>query len=87
MNQQEIDRVIQLTEDIIRVLVDDQDSVSIESSVIGKSIILSIEVAPKDIGKVIGKKGHTIGLIRGILDLIASKHMGKIIVTIDDGPF
>jgi predicted RNA-binding protein YlqC (UPF0109 family) len=62
-----------LVEQIAKVLVDEPDQVSVESSDDGDQTVLELRVAPGDIGKVIGKQGRTARSIRTILGAASMK--------------
>lgn len=52
---------------IVKSLVSEQDSVSIDESADDNSITLNLKVDPKDMGLIIGKSGQTIRAIRKLL--------------------
>jgi predicted RNA-binding protein YlqC (UPF0109 family) len=58
---------------IAEFLVDEPDEVSVEEVESNNLCILQLNVAPNDIGKVIGKKGRIASAIRTILNASASK--------------
>jgi predicted RNA-binding protein YlqC (UPF0109 family) len=62
-----------LVEQIARVLVDEPDQVSVETSDDGDETVLELRVAPGDLGKVIGKQGRTARSIRTILGAASMK--------------
>jgi len=54
--------------------VDAPEEVKVEEFKEGRNnVVLELEVAQKDIGKVIGKQGRTIRSLRNLLDAAASK--------------
>jgi predicted RNA-binding protein YlqC (UPF0109 family) len=56
-----------------KALVDSPDSVSVEAETENESTVLILEVAPADLGKVIGKQGRTARSIRTILGAASMK--------------
>ena len=58
---------------IARALVDDPDQVSVYEVEGSYTTVLELTVAESDIGKVIGKKGHTARAIRTILSAASGK--------------
>ena len=62
-----------LLKNIVRALVDNQEQIKITPIGRNKAIILELEVAKEDIGKVIGKKGRTAHAIRIILGAASAK--------------
>lgn len=55
-------------EDLIRRLVDQPDKVKVAEFPSGDEILLEVEVAPEDLGKVIGRQGRTVRALRTLLD-------------------
>lgn len=56
-----------LLEYIARELVDEPDAVRVEEVRDDRGVILTLHVAPDDIGKVIGRGGRTARAIRSVL--------------------
>lgn len=63
----------QLVESIVEPLVDDGDAVSVDAQIDGSSLLINIEVAPDDVGKVIGRQGRVIKSIRTLARAAASR--------------
>jgi len=63
-------------------LVDCPDEVKIEENETDKSIIFSLHVNEKDMGKIIGKQGKNAQAIRTIMKAAGSKTDKKVIVDI-----
>ena len=57
---------------IARAIVDDPESVSVEESVDGKRVNLTLHVAEDDMGMVIGKQGRIAKAIRTVMRAAAS---------------
>jgi predicted RNA-binding protein YlqC (UPF0109 family) len=55
---------------IAAALVDDEHSVQVTSELIGTQTVLRLQVAPGDVGKLIGKQGRTARSIRTVLEAI-----------------
>ena len=62
----------ELVEYIAKSIVDDPDEVTVDETT-GDSIILTLHVAPEDMGKVIGKQGRIAWAIRTLLKVVAVK--------------
>ena len=60
--------------EIARALVDEPDAVAVEASDAEGATVLRLRVAPRDIGKVIGKQGRTARCLRTILGAASMKH-------------
>jgi predicted RNA-binding protein YlqC (UPF0109 family) len=58
---------------VVTALVDEPDAVAILPEDVGNRLILTVYVAPKDLGKVVGKQGRTARSIRSVLHAVSSK--------------
>ena len=56
-----------MIEHLVKSLVDDADKVSVSVVEEPGETVLELEVAPRDVGKVIGKQGRTIRAMRNLL--------------------
>lgn len=72
----------ELVEVIASALVDNPDEVVVTETEDDKEIVLSLKVAPADMGKVIGKQGKIAKAIRTVVRASASKSDKKILVDI-----
>lgn len=73
--------------EIAQALVDDPDAVKVEAVIDQDTAVLRLEVAPSDVGKVIGKQGRTARSLRTILGAASMKHRRRFaldIVEADD---
>ena len=57
----------ELLEFIARELVDDPDAVEVTEAEDDRGLLLSLHVAPDDMGKVIGRAGRTARAIRSVI--------------------
>lgn len=53
---------------LVRGLVDFPDEVVVDAAPRGRSTSLSLQVAPEDVGKVIGRQGRTARALRTLLE-------------------
>jgi predicted RNA-binding protein YlqC (UPF0109 family) len=60
--------------EVVRALVDEPNAVLVTVVPDGDITVLQLEVAPGDIGKVIGKQGRTARSLRTILGAASMKH-------------
>ena len=74
----------EILETIIKNLVDDKESISINEVEGEKSIVLEVKVATSDMGKVIGKEGRIAKSIRTIVKAIATKEGKRVNVEFID---
>jgi uncharacterized protein len=78
-----------LVSEIAQALVDDPSAVKVEAIIDQDIAVLRLEVAPADVGKVIGKQGRTARSLRTILGAASMKHRRRFaldIVEADDRP-
>lgn len=64
----------ELIKHIALQLVDKPDEVIVEEFDEGDEIVIELEVAEEDLGKVIGKQGRTARALRAVLSAAATKH-------------
>ncbi len=83
MNQEEVVEK-DFLEYIVKTLVDDPDSVSVNCIEGERSTILELKVAESDIGKVVGKHGRIAMALRTILSAAAAKSKKRVILEIID---
>jgi uncharacterized protein len=76
--------VKELLEFLARELVDDPDSVDVTESVDERGMLLTLRVAPDDMGKVIGKGGRTAKAIRAVVRAAATRQGTNAYVDIAD---
>lgn len=72
----------ELVEVIAKSLVDNPDEVKVTEKENEKEIIVELNVAPTDMGKVIGKQGRIAKAIRSVVKASASKGDKKVILEI-----
>lgn len=63
-----------LIERIAKALVDHPEQVQVTETETDRLLILELQVAKEDIGKVIGKQGRTARAIRTLLQASSAKH-------------
>lgn len=74
----------EILEVIIKNLVTDTESVSINEVEGQKSIVYEVKVAENDMGKVIGKEGNVAKAIRTIIKAVAAKEHKRVTVEFID---
>ncbi len=74
----------ELIEFVAKSLVDDADSVRIHTHERDQATIVELEVAPEDLGKVIGRQGRTARAIRTVLTAAGHKTRRRYILDILD---
>jgi predicted RNA-binding protein YlqC (UPF0109 family) len=73
-----------LVEFVAQSLVDDPSAVEIRSRERDQATVIELEVAPADLGKVIGRQGRTARAIRTILAAAGQKSRRRYILDILD---
>lgn len=73
-----------LLETIAKSLVDAPNEVNITEIDGEKTIIFELRCNAKDIGKIIGKSGKTVGAMRTLLNSIAAKQSRKAVLEVVD---
>ncbi|HLJ75545.1 MAG TPA: KH domain-containing protein [Thermoanaerobaculia bacterium] len=74
----------ELVEFVAKSLVDNADAVRIRTHERDQSTIIELEVAPDDLGKVIGRQGRTARAIRTLLSAAGQKARRRYILDIVD---
>ncbi|MBN2683781.1 MAG: KH domain-containing protein [Pontiellaceae bacterium] len=74
----------QILESIIKSLVDVPNEVQVTEVNGEKTIIFELRCNAKDVGKIIGKSGKTVGAIRTLLNSMAAKQGRKAMIEVVD---
>ena len=72
----------ELVEVIAKALVDNPDEVVVTETEKESGTFIELQVAPSDMGKVIGKQGRIAKAIRSVVKAAASKEEKKVVVDI-----
>jgi predicted RNA-binding protein YlqC (UPF0109 family) len=64
----------QFVEYIVKTLVNNTDKVAIDRTIDEKGVLLSLEVDPEDVGRIIGRRGATAQSIRTLLRALGTKN-------------
>lgn len=73
-----------LLQAIVEAIVDDTDAIKIERRVDEMGVLLTLNIAKSDMGKVIGKEGHTAKAIRSLLRVVGVKHSARVNLMINE---
>jgi predicted RNA-binding protein YlqC (UPF0109 family) len=73
-----------LVEFVAQSLVDDPGAVEIRSRERDQATVIELEVAPEDLGKVIGRQGRTARAIRTLLSAAGQKSRRRYVLDILD---
>lgn len=74
----------QVLEYITKALVDHPESVKVNRTIDERGVLLSMDVHPEDMGKIIGKLGNTAKAIRTILRVVGIKNGARVNLKINE---
>lgn len=69
-------------EKLVKLLVDDQVAVEVAERSERQSTIISVRVAPGDIGKIIGREGRTIKALRSLVFAASQRQAHRFVLEI-----
>ena len=74
----------EFVEYIVKALVDNTDAVKIERKVDEMGVLITLDLAPADMGKIIGKQGATAKAIRTLLRVVGMKNNSRVNLKINE---
>lgn len=74
----------QFLEFVVQALVDNPNDVKIARVVDEMGVLLTLDVNPADMGKVIGREGNTAKAIRTLLRVVGMKHNARVNLKINE---
>lgn len=77
--------LVDLTTDIAEELVDDRTKVKVTAKNAANTLLITIQAANGELGKIIGKNGQTVSAIRHLLRTMAYKEKIRIVLETTDG--
>lgn len=72
----------ELIEVLAKSLVDNPDQVFVQEKIVDDELIIELNVAESDMGKVIGKQGRIAKALRTVLKAAANKEKKKVLLEI-----
>lgn len=75
---------VQFLEFLIKALVDHPDDVKIKRTVDEMGVLMTLDVNPDDMGKVIGRQGNTAKAIRILLRVVGMKNNARVNLKINE---
>jgi len=75
---------IEFLEYVIKSLVDYPDDVKVERVVDEMGVLLTLDVHPEDMGKIIGRSGNTAKAIRTLLRVVGMKNNARVNLKINE---
>jgi predicted RNA-binding protein YlqC (UPF0109 family) len=71
-------------ETVVKALVDNPDDVQVARKVDEMGVLLTLDINPADMGKVIGKEGATAKALRTILRVVGMKNNARVNLKINE---
>ncbi len=75
---------VQFLEYVVKALVSHPDDVKIKRTVDEMGVLMTLDVHPEDMGKVIGRAGNTAKAIRILLRVVGMKHNARVNLKINE---
>lgn len=69
---------------VVKALVDKPDAVKIDRVVDEMGVLLTLDVDPEDMGKIIGRSGNTAKAIRTLLRVVGMKNNARVNLKINE---
>ena len=69
---------------VVKGLVEHPDAVKIHRTVDEMGVLLTLDLSPEDMGKVIGRSGNTAKAIRTLLRVVGMKHNARVNLKINE---
>lgn len=69
---------------VVKGLVDNPDDVRVERKVDEMGVLLTLDVNPEDMGKIIGRNGNTAKAIRTLLRVVGMKNNARVNLRINE---
>jgi|TARA_Y100000310_G_scaffold63585_1_gene59033 hypothetical protein len=69
---------------VVKTLVDNPDDVKIGRAVDEMGVLLTLDVNPQDMGKIIGRSGNTAKAIRTLLRVVGMKNNARVNLKINE---
>lgn len=78
------DTVVIYLENLVKGLVDNPNDVKVTKTIDEMGVLMTLDVNPKDMGQVIGRKGATAKSIRTLLRVAGMKHNARVNMKINE---
>ncbi len=79
-----MERDQQFLEYVVKELVDNPDDVKVNRTVDQMGVLLTLDVSPADMGKIIGRSGNTAKAIRTLLRVVGMKYDARVNLKINE---
>ncbi len=74
----------EFVEYVVRALVDNVEAIKIDRKVDEMGVLITLDLAPADMGKIIGKQGATAKAIRTLLRVVGMKNISRVNLKINE---
>lgn len=74
----------QFLETVIKAIVNNPDGVKVDRVVDERGVLLTLDVDPKDMGYVIGRRGQTARAVRTLLKIVGAKNNARVNLKINE---
>ncbi len=71
-------------ESVVKSLVDNPDDVKVNRTVDEMGVLLTLDISPEDMGKIIGRQGNTAKAIRTLLRVVGMKNGARVNLKINE---
>ena len=71
-------------EQVVKLLVDNPDAVNVERKIDEMGVLITLDVAPEDMGMVIGREGATAKALRTLLRVIGARNNARVNLKINE---
>lgn len=79
-----MERDREFLEYVVKTLVDNPDDVKVDRIVDEMGVLLTLDVSPEDMGKIIGRSGNTAKAIRTLLRVVGMKNDARVNLKINE---
>ena len=79
-----MERDVQFLEMVVKALVDYPDDVKLTRTVDEMGVLITLDVNPADMGKIIGRQGNTAKAIRTVLRVVGMKNNARVNLKISE---
>lgn len=69
---------------VAQALVNNKEEVTVETKTDERGVLLTLHVNPQDVGRIIGKEGHTAAAIRTLLKSVGMQESARVSMVIFD---
>jgi uncharacterized protein len=80
----EMEKDVQFLEMVVKALVDNPDDVKTNRKVDEMGVLITLDVNPADMGKIIGRQGNTAKAIRSLLRVVGMKNNARVNLKINE---